>query len=134
MLAAAPRETEELRALRAAFASVCTDLESTSTLIDPDGQTVPVLPEDPFARRRLRDRRVLIAMATQVNLADAAVAALRTQVAQRRDRFDGLIQRVTALQQELSDRLDAGDSVDDLRERFSELSREVLALNDPVDE
>ena len=134
MLAAAPRETEVLRALRAAFASVCADLESTSTLIDPDGQAVTVLPEDPFDRRRLRDRRVLIAMATQVNLADAAVAALRTQVAQRRDRFDGLIQRVTALQQELSDRLNAGDSVDDLRERFSELSREVLALNDPVDE
>ena len=75
-----------------------------------------------------------ISKVPKVNRAGAAVAALRPQVAQRRARFDGLIQRVTALQQELSDRLNAGDSVDDLRERFSELSREVLALNDPVDE
>jgi len=132
MLDAAPRETEQLRALRAAFASVCADLESTSALIDSDGQAVTALPVDPFARRRLRDRRVLSEMTTQVDLADAAVAALRTQVAQRRARFDVLIQRVASLQRELSDRLDAGDSVDDLRERFSELSREVLALHDPV--
>ena len=132
MLAAAPRETAQLRALRAAFASVCADLESTSTLIDPDGKAVTALPVDPFDRRRLRDRRVLAEMTTQVDLADDAVAALRTQVAQRRERFDGLIQRVAALQQELSDRLDAGDSVDDLRERFGDLSREVLALHDPV--
>jgi len=130
MLYAEPRETGDLRALRAAFASVCADLESTSTLIDPGGQTVTALPEDPFDRRRLRDRRVLSAMATQVDVADAAVAALRTQVAQRRERFDGLIERVAALQQELDDRLDAGDSADDLRERFSELAREVLALHD----
>ena len=111
---------------------MCADLESTSALIDSDGQAVTALPVDPFARRRLRDRRVLSEMTTQVDLADAAVAALRTQVAQRRARFDVLIQRVAALQRELSDRLDAGDSVDDLRERFSELSREVLALHDPV--
>ena len=133
MLDAVPRETDELRALRDVFASVCADLDSTSTLIDPDGQAVTTLPVDPFARRRLRDRRVLGAMATQIDVADAAVVALRTQVAQRRERFDGLIQRVASLQQELSDRLEAGDSVDELRERFSELSREVLALNDRVD-
>ncbi len=130
MLDAAPRETEELRALRAAFASVCADLEATSTVIDPDGKAVTALPVDPFDHRRLRDLRALGEVATQVDLADDAVAALRTQVAQRRERFDGLIQRVAALQQELSDRLDAGDPVDDLRERFSGLSREVLALHD----
>ncbi len=132
MLEAEPRESSDLRALRAAFASVCADLDSTSTLMDPDGQDVMTLPVDPFAGRRLRDRRVLGAMATQVDLADAAVATFRAQVALRRERFDGLIHRVAALQQELSDRLDTGDPVDDLREQFSDLSREVLALHDPV--
>ncbi len=131
MIDAAPRETPELRALRDAFASVCTDLASISTLIDPDGQVVATVPVDPFDRRRLRDRRVLGEMTTQVDLAGEAVAALRTQVAQRRERFDGLIQRVAAIQQELTDRLDSGDSLDDLRQRFNELSREVLALHDP---
>jgi thiol-disulfide isomerase/thioredoxin len=131
MLDAEPRETSDLRALRAAFASVCADLESTSTLMEPDGQIAMTLPVDPFAGRRLKDRRILSAMATQVDLADAAVATFRTQVAQRRERFDGLIQRVATLQQELSDRLDTGGSVDDLREQFSDLSRDVLALHDP---
>jgi len=74
---------------------------------------------------------VLAAMAAQIDIADAAVAALRTQVAQRRERFSGLIDRVASPQQELSDRPQTGNSVDDLRERFSELSREVLALHDP---
>jgi thiol-disulfide isomerase/thioredoxin len=130
MLDAEPRETSKLRALRAAFDSVCADLESTSALMDPDGRANMTLPVDPFDGRRLRDRRVLSAMVTQVDLAEAAVAALRTQVAQRRDRFDELIQRVAVLQQELSERLDTGGSVDDLREQFSDLSREVLALRD----
>jgi len=131
MLDAAPRETRELRALRDDFASVCADIELTATLVDLDGHAVTTLPVDPFDRRRLRDRRVLGAMATQIDVAYAAVAALRTQVTQQRERFGGLIERVASLQQELSDRLEDGDPVDDLWERFSEISREVLALHDP---
>ncbi len=132
MVAAAPREPEELRMMRDAFASVCRDLAVTLRQIEPhDGSSTLVLPADPFAGRRLRDRRVLGEMAVQIEVASAATTALRAQVARRRQRFDRLIETVTSLQQELSDRIEAGDSIDELRKRFREISHTVLSLHDP---
>ena len=119
---------------RRARQSVCSDLAAISKQIEPHaGSSTPALPADPFAGRRLRDRRVLGEMAVQIEVASAATAALRAQVARRRQLFDRLIETVTSLQQELSDRIEAGDSIDELRKRFREISHTVLSLPDPAE-
>ena len=134
MVAAVPREREGVRMMRDAFASVCRDLAETSTQIGPgDESSTLVLPADPFAGRRLMDRRVLAEMALQIEVAAAAATRLRAQVARRRQRFEMMIDSVISLQQELSDRIEAGDSIDELRKRFSEISRTVLSLHDPAE-
>jgi len=132
MVAAAPRETAALRAMRDAFASVCRDLAATSRQIQPDdGSSMVVLPADPYAGRRLRDRRVLGDMVVQIDAATVAAAQLRAQVDRRRHRFQVMIETLSSLHDELSDRIEAGDSIDELRDRFSEISRTVLSLHDP---
>ena len=100
--------------------------------------------------RRQLDRAPAIMVRSAVRLqyeyglfASAAEAYRRTmnlfpdspwaQVARRRQRFDRLIETVTSLQQELSDRIEAGDSIDELRKRFGEISRTVLSLHDPAE-
>ena len=132
MVAAAPRETAALRTMRDAFASVCRDLAATSRQVEPDdGSSLVVLPADPYDGRRLRDRRVLGEMVVQIEVATAAAAELRAHVARRRQRFQMMIETLTSLHQELSDRIEAGDSIDEVRNRFSEISRTVLSLHDP---
>ena len=70
-------------------------------------------------------------MVVQIDVATAAAAQLRAQVDRRRQRFQVMIETLSSLHQELSDRIEAGDSIDELRNRFSEISRTVLSLHDP---
>jgi prefoldin subunit 5 len=128
---AAPREAQELRALRDAFGTVCADLEDASQCLELDAAGHPItLPENPFAGRRLQDRRVLTEMAVGVEVAEQAAAALHDVVIERRSRLDELNEQVAILQGKIADRLEAGEQVGGLRSRYAELTREVLALHD----
>jgi thiol-disulfide isomerase/thioredoxin len=128
---AAPRETKALRALRDAFGEVCADLTGATEILELDeAQRTITLPTNPFAGRRLTDRRVLAEMAVQVEIAQQAAAALHAVVIERRSRFDELNEQVLILQGEIADRIEAGEPVGGLRPRYAELTREVLALHD----
>ncbi|MHC4717259.1 MAG: TlpA family protein disulfide reductase [Planctomycetota bacterium] len=130
---AAPREAQALRALRDAFGMICADLAEASQGLELDDvRRAITLPENPFAGRRLQDRRVLAEMAVQVEVAEQAAAALHAVVIERRSRFDELNEEVAILQGEIADRLEAGEQVGGLRPRYSELTRAVLALHDPA--
>ncbi|MHC4303529.1 MAG: TlpA family protein disulfide reductase [Planctomycetota bacterium] len=127
----APRETQALRSMRDAFAEICTDLAGATEILELDvAQRAITLPTNPFAGRRLKDRRVLAEMAVQVEVAEQAAAALHAVVIERRSRFDELNEQVLILQGEIADRLEAGEPVGDLRPRYAELTQEVLALHD----
>ncbi|MHC5005724.1 MAG: peroxiredoxin family protein [Planctomycetota bacterium] len=128
---AAPRETQALRTMRDAFGEICSDLADASEILELDEARHEItLPTSPFAGRRLKDRRVLAEMAVQVEVAQQAAAALHAVVIERRSRFDELNEQVLMLQGEIADRLEAGESVGGLRPRYSELTREALALHD----
>ena len=128
-LDATPRETEALRALRDAFAGICTDLTQAARSMGLEEAELQ-MPADPFAGRRLKDRRVLAEMGVQIDLAQHAAAALHALVVERRSRYDKLSEEMTTLQGEIADRLDAGAAVDDLDDPFATLTREVLVLHD----
>ncbi|MHC4430165.1 MAG: hypothetical protein ACYS0D_16435, partial [Planctomycetota bacterium] len=128
---AAPRETQALRAMRDAFAEICVDLAGASEILELDETRHRItLPTNPFAGRRLKDRRVLSEMAAQVEVAQQAAAALHAVVIERRSRFDELNEQVLILQGEVADRLEMGEPTGGLRPRYSELTREALALHD----
>ena len=76
----------------------------------------------------MRDRRVLGLMEAQLTVAVEATIALRSRLADHRIQYGPLIAEATALRNDVADRLDVGGDLDDLRQRFSDLSRAILAL------
>jgi hypothetical protein len=128
-LEATPREAQTLRALRDAFVGICTDVAQAAQSMGLEAAELQ-LPTDPFAGKRLRDRRVITEMTVQVDVAQQAAAALHDLVVERRGRYDRLSAEVTILQGEIADRLEAGAAVEDLDDRYTTLTRRVLDLHD----
>ena len=126
---AVPRDTRDLRALRDAWDVVCRDVREAAQQVGADEDAV-VMPVNVFEGRRLKDRRVLVALDDQIEAASAAASALRQLVAAERRRMDRLTDEATALRRETADQQGAGTPIDELEQRFSALSLEVLALQD----
>ncbi len=123
----APRETEALTTLREDFGTLCEELEAAASHISGER---PVLPVNPFESRRLRDIRALAEAREQLQVASDAAATLRSRTAEARQRYDKLAARTAEIRAEVDARRGAGRSLEDLRKRFADLSREVLALHD----
>ncbi len=132
---AAPRELPALITLRDTFGAACDDLRDIADRLREMGliwDETAALPENPFEGRRLKDYRVLGDLEAQLELADEAVAASRKAALKHKAQFDTLAEQALVLQRELAERLEAGGETNDIRERFSELCKHVLALRDRV--
>ncbi len=131
MMDSAPRDTPTLVKLRDAFGRICEDLRTTFLRVGTGEEDSIPLPTNPFEGRRLKDRRVLRQMEAELEVAAEAAGMVRALVAGQRSRFDRLTADAVGLGQEIADRLDGGGELDDLRRRFSDLTREILALYSP---
>ncbi len=125
----APTDTGDLMALRDRFAALC-DAMSAAAAAPEACVPPPALPKNPLGSRRLKDRRALTEAEGQLQVADAAVAAMRQALTAARAGYADLATRNAALREEVAKRQSAGGSVSDLEPRFAELSRAVLALRD----
>ncbi len=135
--ASEPREVPALITLRDTFGAVCDDLSQIDDRLRVlalivDAQTP--LPESPFRGRRLKDHRVLGELPTQLDRADEAVKAIRRVALAHKEQFDALAEQAVVLQRELAERDETGGDTDDIRKRFSELCKQVLALRDRMGE
>ncbi len=132
LLAAAPRDVAGLTELRDSFGAVCAQLRRIQDWMPSLGVTVrwpAPLPKNPFDGRRLKDRRVLKEMAPALDAAEDAVVLAREALQAHRKSFDQLAEQLAALQEQ-AERLESGTSLDELRERFSDLCGKILALHD----
>ncbi len=125
---ASPRDTQSLRALRHAWEAVCRDLQEASRQVGI-GKDAIQMPDNVFEGRRIKDRRILVELAAQIEVVTTAVSVLKELIATERERFDVLTAQATALRREDADLQEAGHS-DDLEQRFSTLSLKILALHD----
>ena len=128
---AEPRDTPTLIKLRDSFGAVCEDIQAAARLVDGGDEESTPLPGNPFDGRRLKDRRVFEEMKAELDVAIDASVRLRTLVDELRGRFDRLDEEARALQREVSERLESGGDLSDLRERFEHLCRAILTLDDP---
>ncbi len=131
--ASEPREVPALITLRDTFGAVCDDLSQIDDRLRVlalivDAQTP--LPENPFQGRRLKDHRVLGELPTQLDRADEAVEAIRRVALAHKEQVDALAEQALVLQRELAERDETGGDTDDIRKRFGELCKQVLALQD----
>ncbi len=132
LLAAAPRDVAGLTELRDSFGAVCAQLRRIQDRMPSLGVTVQwpaPPPTNPFDGRRLKDRRILKEMAPALDAAEDAVVLAREALQAHKRPFDQLAEQVAALQEQ-AERLESGTSLDELRERFSDLCGEILALHD----
>ena len=131
-LAALPHNVEALTQLRDSIGAVCADLKGIEGRMQSLGVAVQwpaPPPTSPFDGRRLKDRRVLKAMAPRLDAAQEAVVFARQAVRSHKQPFDRLAEQVAALREQ-AERLDPDANLDELRDRFSNLCGEILALHD----
>jgi len=126
---ASPRDRQSLRALRDAWEAVCRDLQEVSKQVGI-GKDAIEMPANVFEGRRIKDRRILVELAAQIEVITTARSALKELIAAERERFDVLTAQATALRREDADLQEVGQSGDDLERRFSTLSLTILALHD----
>ncbi|MCH8165799.1 MAG: redoxin domain-containing protein [Planctomycetes bacterium] len=130
-----PSDAPSLKELRDAFGAVCNEVSETYDQLKRLGINVgdaPSVPTNPFDGRRLTDRRILAQLDEQIQAADEAVEPALETVAQYKRRLESLTLEAVAMQGELAERLGNGGDADDLRPRFSELCRKILALQDQL--
>ncbi len=117
------------QALLESFSVARKKLEAAAALAG-SGDAV-ALPTDPFEGRALKDTRDLTELKAQIRVATEAAAALRGLVADRRRSVKALAAEYEALRRQVAERIQSGASMEELEERFSVLSLQVLALGDP---